>query len=82
MKKYRTILNDEEMAAEHAWLVFLYGLDIVNNIMYHLHNSKDKELKVPDRYKIVAYDCVKYYNHYFGGEATTLERKKDGQTKK
>ena len=68
MKKENTIFNNEEMRAEHAWLVFMYGLDLVNNIMYHLHEKKDSALRVPPRYKTVYYDCVDYYNRWYGGK--------------
>lgn len=71
MKKMNTILNNEEQQAEHAWLVFLYDLNLVSNLLYHFHNKKTEAIKVPVRYKQAYFDCMDYWNRWYGG--------KDGQ---
>jgi hypothetical protein len=70
-----SVFKTEAQAADYAWLVFLYGLNLVNNILFKLHTDKDKPITIPPRYKVVYGDVVAYYNQYYGG-------KKDGQTKK
>lgn len=65
-KVKHNIADNEEMRAEHAWLVFLYGLDLVTNIMHHLDHKKDTAINVPPRYRVVYHDCVEYYNRWCG----------------
>lgn len=55
-----------ETFADYCWLVFLYKRDLVNNIIYHLHNHKDKKINIPERYSVVWHDCVEYYNRHYG----------------
>lgn len=54
----------EKQSAEHAWLVFLYGPDIVSNILHHLEYKKELTLRIPKRYEVVAHDVVEYYNRW------------------
>ena len=53
-------MNNETKKAEYAYLVFMYGLDLVNNVLYHMEHRKDRRLNVPKRYKVVAQDCADY----------------------
>ena len=62
-----SVFRTEQQASDYAWLVFLYGLELVNNILFSLHKDKDKEISVPPRYAVVYKDCVNYYNEYYGG---------------
>ena len=62
------VFDSEEQAAEYSWLVFLYGLNLVNNLLYHLHYKKDEAVRVPKQYKTAYYDIVNFYNTYYGGK--------------
>lgn len=61
-------MNNETKKAEYAYLVFMYGLDLVNNVLYHMEHRKDRRLNVPKRYKVVAQDCADYYNRWHTGK--------------
>lgn len=54
------LIIDQE--AEYAWLVFVYGQEIVDNILKALDNNKGRELKVPKRYVDVTTKVVDFYN--------------------
>ena len=60
------VFNSEEQAAEYSWLVFMYNLDLVNNLLYHLHYKKDEAVRIPARYAAAYYDIVNFYNTYYG----------------
>lgn len=68
IKELTEVFNDEEQAADYSWLVFLYNLNLVNNVLYHLHYKKDVAVKIPGRYKTAYWDIVNYYNRYYGGK--------------
>ena len=72
LKDLTIVYKSEEQASDYAWLVFLYDLNLVNNVLYHLHCKKDEKLKVPERYAVAYMDITDYYNRYNGG--------KDGKT--
>ena len=72
---YKRVINDltkvfksGEQAADYAWLVFLYNLDLVNNLLYHLHYKKDEAVRIPARYETAYYDIVNFYNTYYTGD--------------
>lgn len=65
------LYKNEHQAADYAWLVFLYNLDLVNNVLFTLHTTKDKAVKVPKKYHAAYYDIVDYYNRYYGGKNET-----------
>ena len=67
IKDLSSVFQTETQAADYAWLVFLYGHELVNNILFSLHKDKDKEIRIPKRYEAVYHDCVYYYNEYYGG---------------
>ena len=67
IKDLTGVYKTEEQASDYAWLVFLYGLSLVNNILFSLHTNKDKKISVPEKYAVVYTDCVNYYNQYYGG---------------
>lgn len=68
IKDLTCVYKTEEQASDYAWLVFLYGLSLVNNILFALHTNKDKQISVPEKYAVVYRDCVNYYNEYYGGK--------------
>lgn len=69
IEELSSVFDTQEQAADYAWLVFMYNLNIVNNILYKLHTDKDKAIHVPERYRVVYEDVVNYYNTYYGGKA-------------
>ena len=56
LKDLKIVYKSEEQASDYAWLVFLYDLNLVNNVLYHLHCKKDEKLKVPERYAVAYMD--------------------------
>lgn len=67
VKELSTIFKTQEQAADYTWLVFMYDLNLVNNVLYHLHYKKDEKLRVPERYAVAYMDITDYYNRYYGG---------------
>ena len=68
IKELSTIFKTETQASDYAWLVFMYDLNLVNNVLYHLHYKKDEALRVPPRYGVAYADIADYYNTYYGGQ--------------
>ena len=61
----RTIEEKMELQlAEHAWLVFMYDKQIVEQILFFLEHRKDKTFRIPKRYAVIAHDVVDYYNRW------------------
>lgn len=70
-------MKNESKEADYAYLVFMYGLPIVDNILNHMEHCKDEPLKVPDRYQVIAQDCADYYNRWNSNTAK-LRKKSNG----
>lgn len=60
-KMKRKLLEDYE--SDYAYHLFMYG-DLFVNILFSLHNEKEKRFNVPRRYKEVTSKTVKFYNKW------------------
>ena len=74
IQELSTIFKTKEQASDYTWLVFLYDLNLVNNVLYHLHYKKDEALRVPERYSVAYADIADYYNRYYGGKNGKTQR--------
>jgi len=52
-------------SVEYSYLVFLYGKDLVDNVIYHCNNQKGDCVHSPERYLEAMTKVVQFYNRFW-----------------
>ena len=52
-------------SAEYSYLVFMYGKDLVDNVIYHCNNQKGDCVHSPERYLEAMTKVVQFYNRFW-----------------
>ena len=50
---------------EYSYLVFMYGKDLVDNVIYHCNNQKGDCVHSPERYLEAMTKVVQFYNRFW-----------------
>ena len=64
--------NKMKNTTEYAYLVFLYGKDLVDNVIYHCDQQKGDCVHSPERYLEAMTKVVQFFNRYNDTNLTVI----------